>query len=125
MTDGSAAPQVILVVEDDQLLRLVTVDMVEEAGFVALEAGSADEAVVILESRSDIALVLTDVEMPGSMDGIKLAHAVRHRWPPIKIIVVSGRMCPLDVDLPVYSRFFGKPYGTDALISGIGSLIGR
>lgn len=124
MTDGIPAPQVILIVEDDQLLKLLTVEMVEEAGFVAVEAGSADEAVAILESRLDIALVLTDIDMPGSMDGLKLAHAVRNRWPPIKIIVVSGGVRPLEVDLPIHSRFFAKPYGSDAIISEIRSLIG-
>ena len=66
-------------------------NIVEDAGFVALEADNADEAVAILEARSDIALLLTDINMPGSMDGLKLAHAVRNRWPPIKIIVVSGQ----------------------------------
>ena len=124
MTDGIPAPQVILIVEDDHLLKLLTVDMLEEAGFVTVEAGSADEAVAILESRLDIALVLTDIDMPGSMDGLKLAHAVRNRWPPIKIIVVSGRARPSEVDLPALSRFFAKPYSLDAIISEIHSLIG-
>ena len=125
MTDGIPVPQVILIVEDDPFLKFLTVDAVEEAGFVALEAGSADEAVAILESRLDIALVLTDINMPGSMDGLKLAHAVRNRWPPIKIIVVSGRMRPSDVDLPMQCRFFAKPYSSDAIISEIRSLISR
>jgi CheY-like chemotaxis protein len=125
MTDDKPAPQAILIVEDDQLLKLLTVDIVEEAGFVALEAGSADEAVAILESRSDIALLLTDIDMPGSMDGLKLAHAVRNRWPPIKVIVVSGRVRLLEEDLPTHSRFFAKPYSSDAIISEIRSFIGR
>ena len=124
MTDGFPAPQLILIVEDDHLLRFLTVDAVEEAGFVALEAGSADEAVAILESRLDIALVLTDIDMPGSMDGLKLAHAVRNRWPPIKVIVVSGRARPSEAALPTLSRFFAKPYGSEAIISEIRSLIG-
>ena len=77
VTDGTPA---ILIVEDDQLLKFLTVNIVEEAGFVALHAASADEAVAILESRSDVALLLTDIDMPGSMDALKLAHAVRNRW---------------------------------------------
>jgi CheY-like chemotaxis protein len=85
VTDGKLSPPAILIVEDDQLLKFLTVNIVEEAGFVALHAASADEAVAILESRSDVALLLTDIDMPGSMDGLKLAHAVRNRWPPIKI----------------------------------------
>lgn len=124
MTDDKPVPQAILIVEDDQLLKLLTADIVEEAGFVALEASSADEAVAILESRSDIALLVTDINMPGSMDGIKLAHAVRDRWPPIKIIVVSGRVRLLESDLPTDSRFLAKPYYSATMISEIRLLMG-
>ena len=87
---GHSLP-VVLVVEDDPLLRLLAVETVEEAGCTAIEARDADEAVVLLESRTDITLLFTDIDMPGSMDGLKLAHAVRNRWPPIKILVVSGQ----------------------------------
>jgi CheY-like chemotaxis protein len=82
--DHSAVPAVVLIVEDEMLLRMRAVDMVEDAGFTSVEAVDADQAVAILESRSDIALLFTDIQMPGSMDGIKLAHVVRERWPPIK-----------------------------------------
>jgi CheY-like chemotaxis protein len=82
--DHSVIPPVVLVVEDEMLLRMRTVDMVEDAGFTSVEAVDADDAVAILESRSDIALLFTDIQMPGSMDGLKLAHAVHERWPPIK-----------------------------------------
>jgi two-component system, response regulator PdtaR len=122
MTDGKLSGHAILIVEDDQLLKLLVVDIVENAGFVAHHAGNADEAVAILESRSDIALLLTDINMPGSMDGLKLAHAVRNRWQPIKIIVVSSRVP--DQDLPTDSRFFVKPYHAGVLISEMRSLIG-
>src|SRR5665213_644258 len=122
MTDGKRFPHAILIVEDDPLLKLLTVDIVESAGFVALPADSADEAVAILEARSDIALLLTDINMPGSMDGLKLAHAVRDRWPPIKIIVVSSQV-PKGA-LPKHSRFFVKPYHCEKMISEIHSLIG-
>jgi two-component system, response regulator PdtaR len=122
MTGEKLSPHAVLIVEDDQLLRLFTVQMVEEAGFLALQANNADEAVAILEARSDIALLLTDVNMPGSMDGLKLAHAVRHRWPPIKIIVISGRVS--EFDLPTGSRLFVKPYQTETMISEIRSFIG-
>ena len=88
---ASKALPVVLVVEDDPLLRMLAVEVVEEAGFIAIEARDADEAVILLESRTDIALLFTDINMPGSMDGLKLAHAVRDRWPPIKILVVSGK----------------------------------
>ena len=120
MMDGKASPA-ILIVEDDQLLKLLTVDFVEEAGFVAVQADNADEAVAILESRSDIALVITDINMPGSMDGLKLAHAVHDRWPPIKIIVVSSR--DPGSELPAGSRFFAKPYSAEKLIAEMRALI--
>src|ERR1700688_3632609 len=74
------------------LLRMLAVEAVEEAGYVALEAGDADEAIALLESRPHIALLFTDIDMPGSMDGLKLAHAVRDRWPPVKILVASGKV---------------------------------
>ena len=120
-TNGKRFPHAVLIVEDDQLLKLLTVDIVEGAGFVAIQADNADEAVAILEVRSDIALLLTDIDMPGSMDGLKLAHVVQNRWPPIKIIVVSSRVP--DCDLPTDSRFFEKPYHAENLISEIRSMI--
>ncbi len=105
----------ILVVEDEPLLRLMAVDIVEDAGFEALSAATADEALAILEARADVRLVFTDVQMPGSMDGLRLAHAVRDRWPPVELIVTSGRgHIPVN-DLPDRGRFFAKPYDVEAL----------
>lgn len=87
----SRSPPVVLIVEDDPLLRMLAVEVVEEAGFVALEAGNADEAVALLESRPNISLLFTDIDIPGSMDGLKLAHAVHDRWPPQKSLSYRGR----------------------------------
>src|ERR1051325_2951974 len=101
----------VLVVEDEMVLRMRAVDIVEDAGFTAVEAVNADEALAILEGRSDIALLFTDIQMPGSMDGLKLAHAVHSRWPDIGIILVSGQMKPSDAERPTDSRFFSKPLG--------------
>src|ERR1700688_2730161 len=98
--DHSGVPAVVLVVEDEMLLRMRAVDMVEDAGYSSLEAVDADEAVAILESRSDIALMFTDIQMPGSMNGLELARAVHERWPPIKIILVSGVLKPGHIDIP-------------------------
>jgi CheY-like chemotaxis protein len=120
----SAAPAVVLVVEDEMLLRMRAVDMVEDAGFTSVEALDADEAVAILESRSDIALLFTDIQMPGSMDGLKLAHAVHERWPPIKIILVSGQLKLANIDVPADSRFFGKPLVAKEMIAQLQSMIG-
>jgi CheY-like chemotaxis protein len=107
--DSSKRPAV-LIVEDESLVRLGAVRSIEEAGFEVIEAANADEAIRILENRSDIRVVFTDIHMPGSMDGLKLAHAVRNRWPPIKIIVTSGRVRVTEEDLPEGGRFFAKPY---------------
>lgn len=126
MVLNSAAPSpVVLVVEDDMLLRMRAIDVVEDAGFVPVEAVDADEAVAILEARSDIALLFTDIQMPGSMDGLKLAHAVHERWPPIKIILVSGKLAASDIDIPADSRFFSKPLAADHMIAQIQDMIGH
>jgi CheY-like chemotaxis protein len=119
----SNVPAVVLVVEDEMLLRMRAVDMVEDAGFTSVEAVDADQAVAILESRSDIALLFTDIQMPGSMDGLKLAHAVHQRWPPIKIILVSGQLRLADLDIPADSRFFGKPLEAKVMIAQMRSMV--
>jgi two-component sensor histidine kinase/DNA-binding response OmpR family regulator len=121
-TPGSAK---ILVVEDEMLLRMRAVDMVEDAGFTAIEAVNADEALAIIESRSDVDLLFTDIQMPGSMDGLKLAHAVHERWPSIKIILVSGKLNPTDGERPTDSRFFGKPLEVKQMIAEIQEMIGQ
>jgi two-component system, response regulator PdtaR len=124
MESNSKSRPVVLIVEDDPLLRMLAVEVVEEAGYVALEAGNADEAVALLESRLDITLLFTDIEMPGSMDGLKLARAARDRWPPIKILIVSGKMRLQPSELPSNSCFVGKPYQTAAMVAELRSLVG-
>ena len=124
MSIPAGKPPVVLVVEDEPLLRMLAVEVVEEAGFIAIEARDADEAVVLLESRTDITLLFTDINMPGSMDGLKLAHAVRNRWPPIKILVVSGKQRLRPSELPSNSCFVGKPYQASALVEELRSLVG-
>ena len=101
---------VVLIVEDEFLLRMDAVDMIAAAGFEAVEAANADQAIKILEARRDITVVFTDIQMPGSMDGLKLARAVRGRWPPIKIVATSGRLNVGEMDLPEGGRFLPKPY---------------
>jgi CheY-like chemotaxis protein len=120
-----AVTPIVLIVEDEMLLRMRAVDMVEDAGFTSIEAVDADQAVAILESRSDIALLFTDIQMPGSMDGLKLAHAVHERWPPIKIILVSGQLKLANIDIPANSRFFGKPLEAKNMIAEMQEMIGR
>jgi CheY-like chemotaxis protein len=103
---------VVLIVEDEFLLRMDAVDTIEAAGFEAIEAANADQAIEILESRRDITVVFTDIHMPGSMDGLKLARAVRGRWPPIKIVATSGHAHVTETDLPEGGRFLAKPYSS-------------
>jgi CheY-like chemotaxis protein len=107
---AAAKRPVVLVVEDELVLRINAAEMIAEAGFHVVEAGNADEAIAVLEARPDIHIVFTDIQMPGSMDGLKLARLVRGRWPPIKIVATSGRMPVCDTDLPEDGVFIGKPY---------------
>jgi DNA-binding NtrC family response regulator len=123
MRHDRCSSQKILIVEDDPLLKLLTLDIVAEAGFDVLGADNADEAISMLERRADIVMLLTDINMPGSMDGLKLSHVAHSRWPHIKIVVVSGRADVSVADLPVDGHFFRKPYHADAMISAIQSLI--
>lgn len=114
---------VILIVEDNAIIRMGAVDLVVDAGYEALEATNADEAIRLLEARADIVLVFTDVGMPGTMDGIKLAHYIRNRWPPIKLIVASGRAILEESRLPEGSRFFPKPYHENTIIEEIRRMV--
>ena len=125
MSTGSPKVPNVLVVEDEMVLRMRAVDIVEDAGFHSVEAVNADEAISILESRSDISLLFTDIQMPGSMDGLKLAHAVHDRWPAVKIILVSGRVDPSDAERPSDSRFFTKPLSVERMITELQEMVGK
>ena len=109
----------VLVVEDELLIRMDIVEAIKIAGYDVFEAGNADEAIAVLERRSDISVVFTDIHMPGSMDGMKLAHYVRGRWPPIRIIATSGHARISEEELPEHSRFIGKPYVHSTVIDTI------
>ena len=101
---------VVLVVEDEAIIRMNAVAFIEDAGYDVIEAANADEAISHLEMRSDIRVVFSDIEMPGSMDGLKLLHAIRERWPPVILILASGRVSPLASDMPSETVFLPKPY---------------
>jgi CheY-like chemotaxis protein len=111
---------VVLVVEDDPLVRFNAVLMLEDAGFEVLEAPDADAAIELLETRSDITVIFTDIEMPGTMDGLKLAFAVRDRWPPVAIIIASGRIRPQPHEMPSRVTFLRKPYSEAEVLASIG-----
>jgi two-component system, response regulator PdtaR len=121
VVEHSHRPEV-LAVEDEPLTLMLAVDIIRDAGFEPLWASNADEAIRILESRDDIRIVFTDINMPGSMDGIKLAQAVRGRWPPIKIIVTSGFSGSERKLLPEGSRFIPKPYNAGQISDALHSL---
>ncbi|MEO8420154.1 MAG: HWE histidine kinase domain-containing protein [Hyphomicrobium sp.] len=118
------SPTNVLVVEDEMVLRMRAVDIVEDAGFTAVEAVNADEALEILENRSDISLLFSDIQMPGSMDGLKLAYAVHARWPAIKIVLVSGQVKLSDADMPANSLYFGKPLVVKQMIAELRAMVG-
>lgn len=120
MKNGKA---VVLVVEDSPLIRMGAVELVLSAGYEAIEARDADEAIRVLEARDDIDLVFTDVQMPGTMDGVKLAHHIRNRWPPVKLIVASGAAVLAESQLPGGSRFFSKPYDDHTITETMASLL--
>lgn len=109
----------VLVVEDEPLIRMDILEQLQDLGFDVLEATNATEAVTMLTANKDIQVMFTDVDMPGGMDGLMLAAAVRDRWPPIKIIVTSGHRKVAISDLPAGSRFIEKPYRGEAVASAM------
>lgn len=118
-TSSPRARTVVLIVEDEPILMMDAVDLVEDCGFEALEASNADAALEILLARPDIRIVLTDIDMPGSMDGVKLAQLIRGRWPPIEIIIVSGHRTLSKADMPERSVFFAKPFKHDHVAAAL------
>jgi CheY-like chemotaxis protein len=116
VNDLTAKRPVVLIVEDDFLIRMHAAEMIADAGFDVVEAASAGEAILVLEVRLDITVVFTDIQMPGSMDGLKLATAIRGRWPPIKIVATSGLVDVRQDDLPEGGRFLPKPYSLEQIV---------
>ena len=114
----------VLVVEDEALIRMEIVSELEDAGFKVFEAAHADAAIKILIANLNIRVMFTDIDMPGGMDGLKLAAAVRDRWPPIKIIVTSGHRTVDTKKLGVEGRFVQKPYNTRHVVQSINEMVG-
>ncbi|KQW81087.1 hypothetical protein ASC89_04450 [Devosia sp. Root413D1] len=109
----------ILVVDDEPLIRLGLVSLLEEWGHQAVSAGNAAAAIAALEADQTIELVVTDINMPGTMDGIGLAKYVAGRWPPVRLIVMSGKVAPADNELPAGARFFSKPFRDQVMQAAI------
>jgi two-component system, response regulator PdtaR len=114
---------IVLVVEDEAIIRMGAVDMLEEGGFAVIEACDADNAIRILELRNDVNVVFTDINMPGTLDGLRLAHAIRGRWPPIHLILTSGRIAANEEDFPANGRFIRKPYRAEHVIATVRELL--
>ena len=120
MPDKRPLPaSVVLVVEDDELVRFSAVMMLEDAGFTVIEAANADEAWDILLERRDVGVLFTDVDMPGSMCGRKLAERVFGSWPEIRLILTSGRQRLRDGEVPDHGLFVAKPYSTSEVVEAI------
>jgi len=124
MNAQRATPRpVILLVEDDPFIRWESADALRQAGFAVLEAADADSAMAILQSRGDVSLLFTDVEMPGVIDGLELARRARDMWPTLRILVTSGRCAPPERTLPVRGRFVSKPYAQDEILRDIDRML--
>ncbi len=118
-----ATDKTILIVEDELFVRMIGADALEEAGYAVLEAGSADEALQVLEKADHVEVLFTDIRMPGSMDGLRLAEVVHERWPNIRILVTSGDVRPSPDDIPDDGRFLAKPYRFQSLSRELDTLL--
>ncbi|EJL22173.1 response regulator [Novosphingobium sp. AP12] len=112
---ANSTTAVVLVVEDEPLIMLGSVQIVEDLGYIALQATNADEAIVLLEAHPEIVIVFTDIQMAGSMDGLALSNWAANRWPPLRFIIVSGGMRPRLVDMPTDAVFLAKPFKSSAI----------
>lgn len=119
------SPTAVLLVEDDELVKLVANDILAEAGFRVIEARNAREALMILESQPNIRIVFTDWNMPGELDGLGLALQVHERWPQVAVLVTSGKMYPMPSQLPQGVRFIAKPYRPSALVDEVKQMLSR
>jgi two-component system, response regulator PdtaR len=116
---GPGALVKILLVEDEPLILMDIEAQLREVGHEVISVHNADRAIAVLTDRS-VDLILTDIDMPGSMDGLRLAVAVRERWPPVKIVVMSGKTRPGHDELPQAARFIEKPFQTCSLLDTVG-----
>ena len=121
MTEASAP--VVLLVEDEPMIRHLGVVVLQEAGYAVIEAGGAAEALDALEAGLKIHLLFTDIQIPGSLDGLQLAHLVSQRWPAIRLLICSGAVEPQPHDLPTEGKFLPKPYAVDDLLRQVERMV--
>ena len=125
MSDVTSPPILVLVVDDEAVLRLIAADVLEDSGFRVVEAEDAKEALKVLADCPGVSVLFTDVNMPGALDGLDLAREVHARWPDIKLVVTSGRPKPTDKEMPEDGRFVAKPYSPDSLVREIRKALAR
>lgn len=121
----TSRPLVVLLVEDEPLVRMLGVDVLEDAGFTVVEAANAAEALKALESRTDVRVLFTDVNMPGELDGLELARLVHERWPEIRLLIASGQVFPAPEELPDNGQFVPKPWEPTAVVKRIQAMVGK
>ena len=124
-SDPASRPTVVLLVEDEPLVRMLGVDVLEDAGFTVVEASNATEALRALETRTDVRVLFTDVNMPGELDGLELARLVHQRWPEIRLLIASGQVFPKPDELPDSGQFVPKPWEPSAVVRRIQAMIDR
>ena len=125
MSNDGLDPVVVLVVDDEAVLRLIVSEVLEDNGFQVLEAENAKAALKVLADHPRVRVLFTDINMPGALDGLDLARQVHERWPAIKLVVTSGRLRPSDSEIPDSGRFIAKPYSPDALVEEIREAVGE
>ncbi|MGI3902383.1 MAG: response regulator [Janthinobacterium lividum] len=125
MLDATSPPILVLVVDDEAILRLIASDVLEDSGFRVVEAENAKEALKVLADYPGVSVLFTDINMPGALDGLDLAQEVHARWPDIKLVVTSGRPKPTDKEIPDDGRFVAKPYSPDSLVREIRKALAR
>ena len=121
---GTPAPAVVLVAEDEALVRMLATDVLEDAGYEVVETRNAAEALALLQKRTDVRAVFSDIEMPPGMNGLELAREVRKRWPGMAILIASGKMRPGPEELPPGARFIPKPYEPDMVVRALRAIVG-
>ena len=117
----SASIPAVLVVEDEPIILLCTADDLREEGFTVYEARNADAALAALEEHKDIGVIFTDIDMPGSMNGLTMSFVVRQRHPELKIFITSGMQNLPECMMPTGSKFLPKPYLASAVTRAITS----
>ncbi len=115
----------VLIVEDEPLVRMHGCDMLESAGYDVLEAETADEALSLLERHNRVRLLFSDIDMPGSMDGLELARRVHHRWPTIGLLVTSGHHRPAPYMIPDHGRFIAKPWKENSVLAEVRAILAK